>query len=100
MDRRLFLSLLTQATSGLVIAASIPEAVEKAADAVGLSVPGELLDPLPRPLLLGSTRLYAASLDEINALTVKHILPGLADYFFRNDPFLTFLKRDELALAT
>lgn len=38
--------------------------------------------------------MAAPNLDEINTLSVKRIMPGLADSFFKNDPLLAFLKRN------
>jgi len=44
--------------------------------------------------------LAAPNLDEINTLTVKKIMPGLVDNFFKNDPLLAFLKRNRYKVWT
>ena len=36
----------------------------------------------------------AINLDEVNTLSVKKIMPGIADQFFKNDPVLQYLKRN------
>ena len=41
----------------------------------------------------GEEEFAAVSLDEINELTARYILPGLIDNYFKSDPILAYLKR-------
>lgn len=42
----------------------------------------------------------AINLDEINTLSVKKIMPGVVDNFFKNDPLLAFLKKNRYKVWT
>lgn len=42
----------------------------------------------------------AINLDEINTLSVKKIMPGVVDSFFKNDPLLAFLKKNRYKVWT
>ena len=46
------------------------------------------------PLIVPATS--RVSLDAINAITVKRIVPGIVDHFFRRDPLLAYLRKEKL----
>src|SRR3989304_1396351 len=40
------------------------------------------------------------ALDEVNTLTVKRILPGIVDDFFKNSPTLAYMKKNRYKVWT
>lgn len=39
-----------------------------------------------------------AFLDELNTYTTKHIVPGVVDNVFKNDPLLAYMKANTLEI--
>lgn len=73
IDRRSFLAALTAAAAGLglsLVAGQAPplEVVEEAAEELG------------------------CSLDEMNELTRKYIMPGVIDSYFKQGPLMRYVK--------
>ena len=58
--------------------------------AVGLLVVAAM--PLPALLQQEVARHGGVSLDELNAITLRYIVPALSDSYFEVSPFLAFIK--------
>lgn len=52
-------------------------------------VAAPVLDLLPARAVVATPRL---NLDELNTIMARHIMPGVLDSFFRNDPLLAYLN--------
>lgn len=58
--------------------------------AVGMEIDWEKLLWVPKPII--TVPGGGLCLDELNAITLKCIMPAVADSFFRNDPLLSYLR--------
>jgi len=48
---------------------------------------------IPRPQIVVPTLKQIATLDEINAITLREVLPGIEDNMFRINPLLAYLQQ-------
>ncbi len=82
--RKAFCFLGTAIVAPKILVASDAEVVEYANLPMGLTFKGaQVLESQYAPL---------SQLDLINQIATKHIVPGIVDEFFRNDPFVAFVK--------
>ncbi|KKL96264.1 hypothetical protein LCGC14_1846200 [marine sediment metagenome] len=75
MDRRTFLRLFGAATVAVGVTAATPQVLQKVVE-------------------LAAVEGQRVSMAEINALSIKHIMPGVVDQFFKSSPLLEYLKRN------
>ena len=59
---------------------------------IAATVDVEKLLWVPKPIIT----VPAITLDQINAITVKQIMPGIVDSFFKSGPLLAYLKGRQL----
>ena len=55
--------------------------------------------PLPALLQQEVARHSAISLDELNAITLRAIMPALQDHFFKSQPLLAYLRDNQMRAA-
>jgi hypothetical protein len=72
--------------------------LEALGDQAGIPIPGQLLDALPRPLVIPVSVAAPEQLfwlDAVNEITCKEIMPGIVDQFFKESPILAYLAKNQ-----
>lgn len=75
MDRRTFLRLFGAATVAVGVQAATPQVLQKVVE-------------------LATAEGHVISMAEVNAAAIKHIVPAIADQFFKTSPMLAYAKRN------